>query len=71
MTGTVVRVTVRTECVEVTVRDGDGAARTFRLDALELRRPGRRGHLEWRAAGELAGEAVQRSLFDDPPPDRR
>lgn len=43
----------------VTVRDAQGAARTFRTDQLEVLRPDGRGRLTWRTVRGLSSAAAQ------------
>jgi hypothetical protein len=38
----------------ITLHDGNGSARSLRPERLEVRRPGRRGHLVWRNVAEVA-----------------
>lgn len=47
----------------VLIHDADGAARSLLPTAIEVRRPGRSGRLEWRCVADLAGSWCQLELF--------
>jgi hypothetical protein len=47
----------------VLVHDADGAARSLLPTAVEVRRPGRSGRLEWRCVAEIANSWCQLELF--------
>lgn len=47
----------------VLVHDADGAARSLVPTAVEVRRPGRSGRLEWRCVAELTNSWCQLELF--------
>lgn len=47
----------------ITVHDSDGAARSLRPERLEVKRPGRRGRLAWRAVPDIAVTWEQLTLF--------
>lgn len=48
----------------VLVHDTDGSARSVRPENVEVRRPGRRGRLEWRNLATLVTGNEQLGLFD-------
>jgi hypothetical protein len=47
----------------ITLFDVDGAARSIRPEALQVRRPGPRGRLVWRTVSEVAVTWEQLELF--------
>jgi len=47
----------------VTVHDPDGAARSLRPSAVEVRRPGARGRLRWQPVSEVATTWEQLELW--------
>lgn len=52
----------------IMLRDPDGSARSLRADRVEVRRPGSRGRLRWRAVDEVAVTWEQLELFGGPDP---
>lgn len=48
----------------ITLHDPDGAARSLRPEFVQVRRPGSRGRLVWRAVDEVAMTWEQLELFD-------
>ena len=51
----------------ITLHDPDGAARSLRPEAVQVRRPGGRGRLVWRLVSEVAVTWEQLELFSDRP----
>lgn len=47
----------------LTLHDTDGSARSLRPERVEVRRPGRRGHLVWRPVPEVATTWEQLELW--------
>lgn len=54
----------------ITLRDPDGAARSFRAELIEVRRPGQRGRLVWQAVSAVATTWEQLELFEPAPQSR-
>jgi hypothetical protein len=48
----------------ITLHDPDGAARSLRPELVEVRRPGTRGRLVWKAVSDVAMTWEQLDLFD-------
>ena len=48
----------------ITLHDPDGAARSLRPERVEVRRPGTRGRLVWKAVSDVAMTWEQLDLFD-------
>ncbi len=48
----------------ITLHDPDGAARSLRPERVQVRRPGSRGRLVWKAVSDVAVTWEQLDLFD-------